>query len=127
MSTRDFDWNAVVWKKPTPKTAPTTATGLAQAKAAGTVETVKRSTHNVALKRLDDHDQDVLRHKVVSGDFSRALVNARLAKGWKRADLARQVNKPERYIADYETGKAIRDGAFVNVLNRTLGVALPKV
>jgi putative transcription factor len=56
-----------------------------------------------------------------------ALQRARQAKGLSQKDLAQKLNVKPSIISDYETGKAIPNGALISQLNRTLGVTLPKI
>ncbi|OXB70281.1 UNVERIFIED_CONTAM: hypothetical protein H355_009225 [Colinus virginianus] len=62
----------------------------------------------------------------VSADFSRALQQARMAKKLTQAQLAQAINEKTSVIVEYESGKAIPNGAVVQKLNRELGVKLPK-
>jgi len=62
----------------------------------------------------------------VSHDFKLALQQARLAKKMTQSALATSVNEKNTVINEYESGKAIPNGAIINKLNRALGVRLPK-
>ncbi|PFH31338.1 putative multiprotein bridging factor type 1 family transcriptional co-activator [Besnoitia besnoiti] len=62
----------------------------------------------------------------VSADFSRALQQARQAKKMTQAQLAQAINEKPSVVNDYESGRAIPNGAVVQKLNRALGVSLPK-
>merc|ERR1712061_17720 len=76
-------------------------------------------------KKLDENSE-TFRHDTVSHDFKMALQQARLAKKMSQAVLATQINEKGSVINDYESGKAIPNGAIINKLNRSLGVRLPK-
>jgi len=76
-------------------------------------------------KKLDENTE-AFRHESVSHDFKMALQQARLAKKLNQATLAATVNEKPSVINDYESGKAIPNGAIISKLNRALGVRLPK-
>lgn len=123
------DWTPVVLRKGPASSIPKTATQLAAAKAAGKVETIARVKHTAPANanKLDDNELDDFKHQTVTHDFKLALQKARTAKGWTQADLAKQMNVKQTIIQDYESGKAIPQGAFISQLNRTLGTVLPKI
>merc|ERR1712039_1170021 len=86
-----------------------------------------RSAHAVVpnAKKLDEHSE-AFRHETVSHDFKIALQQARLAKKTTQASLAQAINEKGSVINDYESGRAIPNGAIIGKLNRALGVRLPK-
>merc|ERR1712151_1244353 len=73
-----------------------------------------------------DENAETFRHSTVSFDFKMALQQARLAKKLSQAQLAASINEKGSVINEYESGKAIPNGAIINKLNRALGVRLPK-
>mmetsp|Transcript_24875 Transcript_24875/g.21230 ORF Transcript_24875/g.21230 Transcript_24875/m.21230 type:complete len:93 (+) Transcript_24875:144-422(+) len=73
-----------------------------------------------------DQDNAVYKHAHVSTEFRHALQQARLAKKMSQADLAKAINEKPTVINEYESGKAIPNGAIVSKLNRALGTRLPK-
>merc|ERR1712039_51869 len=73
-----------------------------------------------------DENGETFRHATVSHDFKMALQQARLAKKMSQAQLATAINEKGTVINEYESGKAIPNGAIINKLNRSLGVRLPK-
>jgi len=130
------DWEPTVWKKagPTGKAARGTAVVNAARRAGDEVDTAKkalaggnRSAHAQVpnAKKLDENTE-AFRHESVSHDFKMALQQARLAKKLTQAALAAAVNEKPSVINDYESGKAIPNGAIISKLNRALGVRLPK-
>merc|ERR1712050_23055 len=86
-----------------------------------------QSAHSQVLnaKKLDENTA-TFRHDTVSHDFKMALQQARLAKKMSQAVLAQQINEKGTVINEYESGKAIPNGAIINKLNRSLGVRHPK-
>ena len=130
------DWEPTVWKKagPAGKAARGTAVVNAARRAGDEVDTAKkalaggnRSAHGQVpnAKKLDENTE-AHRHESVSHDFKMALQQARLAKKLTQAALAATVNEKPTVINDYESGKAIPNGAIISKLNRALGVRLPK-
>merc|ERR1719345_78796 len=73
-----------------------------------------------------DENTETFKHETVSHDFKMALQQARLAKKMTQAALATAINEKGSVINEYESGKAIPNGAIINKLNRSLGVRLPK-
>ncbi len=57
---------------------------------------------------------------------TKALQQARTAKQLTQADLARLISERVQVVNEYESGKAIPNGAIIQKLNRILGVTLPK-
>merc|ERR1712154_267491 len=73
-----------------------------------------------------DENSETFRHATVSHDFKMALQQARIAKKMTQAQLATAIAEKCSVINEYESGKAIPNGAIINKLNRALGVRLPK-
>ena len=130
------DWAPVVWNKSAPKgkTAKSTSEVNAARRNGGEIDTSKRfnagsnqSAHAVVpnAKKLDVNTE-TFRHATVSHEFKLALQQARLAKKMTQAQLATAINEKGSVVNEYETGKAIPNGAIVNKLNRSLGVRLPR-
>lgn len=131
----DQDWTTVtLTKKPkTPKSVPTSATGLAQAKAAGHVvaerkETSNRSAHaapTANLRKLEE-STEVFEHRTVNRNLAQAISQARQAKKMTQAQLATAINERPQIISQYESGQAIPNPQILNKLDRALGIHLPR-
>mmetsp|Transcript_57926 Transcript_57926/g.135443 ORF Transcript_57926/g.135443 Transcript_57926/m.135443 type:complete len:144 (+) Transcript_57926:88-519(+) len=130
------DWGQVVWTKTGPKgkSAKSDAEVNVARRSGADVDTDKKfnagankSAHAVCAnaKKLDENAA-TFRHDTVSHDFKIALQQARLAKKMNQAALATSINEKQSVINDYESGKAIPNGAIIAKLNRALGVRLPK-
>mmetsp|Transcript_49016 Transcript_49016/g.77471 ORF Transcript_49016/g.77471 Transcript_49016/m.77471 type:complete len:144 (-) Transcript_49016:105-536(-) len=130
------DWEPVVWTKSAPKgkASKSSAAVNAARRSGAEVETEKKhmaggnkSAHSncTNAKKLDENTE-TFRHETVSHDFKLALQQARLAKKMTQAALATAINEKGTVINEYESGKAIPNGAIINKLNRALGVRLPK-
>jgi len=130
------DWAPVVWTKKAPigKAAKNHSAVNAARRSGQTVDTDKKfnastnkSAHAVVANAAKlDVNGDTFRHNTVSHDFKMALQQARLAKKISQAELATKINEKQSVINEYESGKAIPNGAIINKLNKALGVRLPK-
>jgi putative transcription factor len=131
------DWEPVVWQKhgPTGKASKSAAEVNAARRSGAGVETSNKigaggnksaaASQCQNAKKLDENTE-TFRHDTVSHDFKMALQQARLAKKMTQQALATAVNEKPSVINDYESGKAIPNGAIINKLNKALGVRLPK-
>ena len=72
-----------------------------------------------------DAETEHFKHDKVDKAFSKALQQARLAKKMNQKQLATAINEKPQVINQYESGKAIPNGAVVQKLSRALGVRLP--
>ena len=129
------DWNQVVWTKKTPTGAKAADPHLVnEARRRGdAVEVEKRrnagnqsATSVVQNARKLDDETEVFRHAHVSHDFRIALQKARQAKAMTQQQLATAISEKVSVVNEYESGKAIPNGAIIQKLNRALGVNLPK-
>lgn len=131
----DQDWTTVTFtKKPkNPKSVPSSASGLAQAKASGQVvaerkETSNRSAHAAPtgnLRKLEE-STEVFSHKTVNRSLAQAISQARQAKKMTQAQLATAINERPQIISQYESGQAIPNPQILNKLDRALGIHLPR-
>jgi putative transcription factor len=131
------DWAPVNAGRGGPMTKkPTTARGVDRAKAMGLVATEKRfgaggnkSAHTGATvfsaRKLEDAD-DVVKIAKVDKSLSKAIMQARMAKGITQKDLATAVNEKPQVVGEYESGKAIPNAQIISKLERKLGVKLPR-
>merc|ERR1712039_131239 len=76
--------------------------------------------------RVDEQQED-FRTAKIGKNFSVALQQARLKKGWKQQQLAQQLNVRQTVINQYESGKAKPNSQLIARMNRILGVKLPSV
>merc|ERR1712118_17152 len=74
-----------------------------------------QSAHSAVpnAKKLDENTE-TFRHETASHDFKMSLQQARLAKKMTQAQLAQQINEKGTVINEYESGKAIPNGAIIN-------------
>ncbi len=130
------DWEPQVWGKrqPTGKVAKSMDEVNAARRSGADVETSKklaggtnRSAHsNVPNAKKLDENPETFKHDTVSHDFKLSLQQARLAKKMSQQQLASAINEKGSVVNEYESGKAIPNGAIISKLNRALGVRLPK-
>ena len=73
-----------------------------------------------------DEDMENIKHKSVSSNMKKQIIQARNAKGWTQKELATAANEQVKTIQEYESGKAIPNGQVINKLSRALGVQLKK-
>ncbi|CAF1023524.1 unnamed protein product [Rotaria magnacalcarata] len=71
-----------------------------------------------------DRETEELHHDRINPDVARAIQQARIAKEWTQADLARHVNEKQQVINEYEQSKAIPNQQILSKLERCLGVKL---
>ena len=76
------------------------------------------------LHRLDTSSAST-KHVKVSPEFARAMQKARLERKWTQKQLAQQIHEKPQVIHQYESGKAIPNGAIMQKLNKVLGGNLP--
>lgn len=73
-----------------------------------------------------DNETENFNIEHVSVELKRQIQKARMAKGLTQAQLAQMINEKPQVINEYESGKAIPNGAILNKLSRALGVTLRK-
>ncbi len=87
--------------------------------------TKTNTNDNISLsgKKISD-DDELPKTDKVGIDTGKNIMQARLAKGLKQVDLAKQLNVLPDIIRDYENGTAIRNGNLLNKMGKILGVKL---
>jgi putative transcription factor len=78
----------------------------------------------MSARKLEETDE--LKHKKVDKSLSKAIMQARMAKKMTQKDLATAINEKPQVIGEYESGKAIPNGAIIVKIERKLGVKLPR-
>jgi putative transcription factor len=78
----------------------------------------------MSARRLEETDE--LKHAKVDKSLSKAIMQARTAKKMTQKDLATAINEKPQVIAEYESGKAIPNGAIIVKIERKLGCKLPR-
>jgi len=78
----------------------------------------------MSARKLEESEE--LKHKKVDKSLSKAIMQARMAKKMTQKDLATAINEKPQVIGEYESGKAIPNGAIIVKMERKLGVKLPR-
>jgi ribosome-binding protein aMBF1 (putative translation factor) len=78
---------------------------------------------SVSGKKIKYDDEIPVSDKV-GIETGKQIMQARLAKNLKQSDLAKRLNITPDIIRDYENGTAIRNGALLNSIGKTLGIKL---
>ena len=78
----------------------------------------------MSARKLEETDE--LKHKKVDKSLSKAIMQARMAKKMTQKELATAINEKPQVIGEYESGKAIPNGAIIVKMERKLGVKLPR-
>mmetsp|Transcript_23947 Transcript_23947/g.60418 ORF Transcript_23947/g.60418 Transcript_23947/m.60418 type:complete len:139 (-) Transcript_23947:482-898(-) len=131
MNQNSLDGPAYGWSKPAGGSAKS-KTAQANAQRQGQVDVENKfgaANHSLGptnSKALDE-DTGSYKHKEIPTEFKQALMKLRTAKGLTQADLAQKCNLAPAIIRDYESGKAVPEGAIIQKLNRVLGAPLPKI
>ncbi|UJR20608.1 hypothetical protein I4U23_023733 [Adineta vaga] len=71
-----------------------------------------------------DRETEELHHDRVNKDVARVMQQARIAKEWTQADLARNINEKQQVVNEYEQSKAIPNQQVLSKMERALGVKL---
>ncbi len=74
---------------------------------------------------LRDENEEI-KFEQVSHECAIAVQNARLAKDWSQAELAKKVNEKTSAIVDLENGSGKYNADLVNRIERVLGVKIPR-
>jgi ribosome-binding protein aMBF1 (putative translation factor) len=81
------------------------------------------TTHSNAMRKLDENGETFKVDKV-NPKVSKAIIDGRTAKKWKRADLAMRCQLTVAIITEYETGKAKPNIGQIKKMEKALGVKL---
>ncbi len=76
-----------------------------------------------SVRKLDEYN-DAGTIPTVSLTISKAIQQARLAKGLTQKDLGVKINEKQNMINDYESGKAIPNVQILGKMERILGIKL---
>ena len=77
--------------------------------------------NTVSGKKIKD-DDELPQVEKVGIDIGKQIMQARLSKNLKQADLAKQLNLTSDIIRDYENGTAPRNGQLLNRITKLLGI-----
>jgi ribosome-binding protein aMBF1 (putative translation factor) len=108
------DWEPRVLRKPTNATA----TGHHKPK----VSHIPSSTKTT----YDEEGNEIIKLKTVSNDMAQFIVKARLEKGLKQIDLARQANVDAKTMGEIERGGCVYNAGQINKIAKALGITIPR-
>lgn len=74
----------------------------------------------------DEEGNEVFKLKTVSNKMAQFIIKARVEKGLKQIDLAKQSNVDAKTISEIERGGGVYDAGQINKIARALGVTIPR-
>jgi len=83
--------------------------------------------HQINARKLDQDDPDTFKHRKITTEFKKALMQARMLQKLTQSQLAQKIQLKPSTIQDYENGKAIPNGQIIQKLNRALHTKLPTI
>ena len=81
-----------------------------------------QSTLTNQQKALLSDDGEIHKVKYIDRELAQQIIQARVAKGLSRKQLAQALAVQECIVADYENAKAVYNGAMVNRFKTFLGI-----
>jgi len=78
----------------------------------------------MSARKLEESEET--KHAKVDKSLSKAIMQARTGKKWTQKQLATAINEKPQIIGEYESGKAIPNGALIAKMERALGCKLPR-
>ena len=78
----------------------------------------------MSARKLEESEDT--KHAKVDKSLSKAIMQARMSKKWTQKDLGTKINEKPQIIGEYESGKAIPNGALIAKMERALGCKLPR-
>jgi len=78
----------------------------------------------MSARKLEESEET--KHARVDKSLSKAIMQARTGKKWTQKQLATAINEKPQIIGEYESGKAIPNGALITKIERALGCKLPR-
>eukprot|EP00121_Abeoforma_whisleri_P003663 Awhi_evm1s3297 len=126
----DWDHQIIIRKKPQRAADARSSKNVNEAKRSGGVDTSKKFNAGGNKQRAGGsnaaliEDSDELKVKKVNPTASKAIQQARNAKGMTQKDLATKINEKPTVVTDYENGRGIPDQQILGKMERALGVKL---
>lgn len=132
MSESDWDTVTVLRKKAPKASTLKTESAVNQARRQGIpVETSQKynagtNKQHVAAKNTAklDRENEELKHKTVSHDVSKLIMQGRQAKGLSQKDLATKICEKPQIVNDYEAGRGIPNNLILGKIERVIGIKL---
>jgi len=73
------------------------------------------------IRKAMDETEDFHVRKI-GRETGQKIITARMAKNWKRKDLARAINEKENIVASFEDGSAVYNPQLLQKFFRILGI-----
>ncbi|XP_055626514.1 endothelial differentiation-related factor 1 homolog isoform X3 [Toxorhynchites rutilus septentrionalis] len=132
MSESDWDTVTVLRKKAPKASTLKTESAVNLARRQGIpVETNQKynagtNKQHVAAKNTAklDRENEELKHKTVSHDVSKLIMQGRQAKGLSQKDLATKICEKPQIVNDYEAGRGIPNNLILGKIERVIGIKL---
>lgn len=132
MSESDWDTVTVLRKKAPKASTLKTETAVNQARRQGIpVETSQKynagtNKQHTAPKNTAklDRETDELKHRTVSHDVAKLIMQGRQAKGLSQKDLATKICEKPQIVNDYEAGRGIPNNLILGKIERVIGIKL---
>ena len=124
------DWGvANIGSAGRPATAKKKATATSSSAAglrygAGTNASRSVTVSGMSARKLEESEDT--KHAKVDKSLSKAIMQARMSKKWTQKQLATAINEKPQVVGEYESGKAIPNGALITKMERALGCKLPR-
>lgn len=85
-------------------------------------------THSASVTKVtyDDDGNEIIKLKTVSLKMAQFIMKARIDKGLKQIDLAKQTSIDVKTIGEIERGGCIYKAEQINKIGRVLGVKIPR-
>ena len=90
------------------------------------VSSKKPNSNKLETKKIIADDGEINAPDKISHSLKIQIQQARVAKGLTQKDLATQLGLQPAIIKEYESGKAIPNGALLSKIGRKLGVKFKK-
>lgn len=85
-----------------------------------------KNTQHVAAKNTAklDRETEELKHKTVTADVAKTIMQGRQAKGMSQKDLATKICEKPQVVNDYEAGRGIPNNIVLGKIERAIGIKL---
>ena len=87
------------------------------------LKTIKKGPTTVNGKKIRDNEE-LPQVEKVGIEIGKQIMQGRLAKNLKQADLAKKLNVTPDFIRDYENGTAAMNKSILNNIGKSLGIKI---
>jgi len=119
------DWGSVnVGSKSTVKKSTASRSGQTELRYGAVSNSRSTTGSGMSARKLEESEET--RHAKVDKSLSKAIMQARTAKGWTQKQLGTAINEKPQVVGEYEQGKAIPNNSLIAKMERALGCKLPR-